>query len=125
MTFSSTSGKAPPWVGIVAAVAIAAAGYFITKQVKSGPTRTTDPSTLVVICPACGEQFTMDAAEYAEKLAESPNGNAIVCPKCGKPAARVASQCVNPDCGKYYLRPVGGAGTDVCPYCGTARTEAQ
>lgn len=126
MRFASTSGKAPPWVGIVAVVAIIAAGYVITKQVRSGPARTTDPTDLVVICPACGGEFPMKAATYAEKRNESPNGYAIVCPSCGKPAARVASQCVNPDCGKYYLRPLGGGvGTETCPFCGTPRVQTE
>ena len=123
MRIASASGKAPPWVGLVAVVAIAAAGYFITQQARSGGARGTDPTDLVVICPACGGEFPMKAAAYAEKRGESPNDHAIVCPACGKPAARVASRCVNADCGKYYLRPIGGPGTDTCPYCKTPRVQ--
>jgi hypothetical protein len=125
MNLRSTSGKAPPWIGIIAVIAIAAAGYFITQQVRSGPGRATDPTDLVIICPACNEQFPMKAAEYAEKLKESPTRTGIVCPSCGKPGARVASQCVNPECDAYYLRPgADGIGSNVCPECGTPRTQA-
>lgn len=124
MRLDSASGKAPPWVGLAAVVAIAASGYFIMKQARDGPARGADPTDLVVICAACGEQFPMKAEAYAARLRESSNPSAIACPACGKPAARVASRCVNADCGRYYLRPgPDGVGANICPYCRTPRVQ--
>lgn len=125
MRLASASGRTVPWVGIVAVAAIAASGYLIVKQARDGSARGTDPADVVAICAACGVESPMKAAAYAERLADSPNHHAIGCPACGRPAARVASQCVNPDCGKYYLRPgADGVGANVCPYCRTPRVQA-
>ncbi len=119
----SSSGKAPVWIGIVAVLVIAAAGFMIVRQSRSGESQGGDPRELVIICAECGHQFSMSGEDYAEQLAASPNHLGVRCPQCGKYAARVASKCVNPDCGRYYLRPgPDGRGSSKCPYCGTPRT---
>jgi len=138
--------KSNPLVGVAAAVVIIVAvvvGFRCSRGggETTGPVGLPEAKAVVLICPACKNQFEVTDADVRDDTSDDylvVKAMRKPCPKCGKTGCEEAVQCLK--CGKHFLPmaltpPVvaaqpggdpaaaarnarGSATGPVCPHCG-------